>query len=235
MAGTRSISTSAAAAGPRDEHHGPFSSRRRPSSLAGTESEESNGVDDSAEKIRTQPAADADEPNGLQPHSPRHLLTVTSSPCVVGSRPFLPPSTAESDSCVSDQADHAAPRWTETDRDPDADPVGESASVPLLRSPSPAGSFALTDDHHAITTTTRPRTAVYYENETSAWRVRLHAAWLQSKGMAMVLLSQFFGASMNVMTQVLEVDGTHGRAMDPFQVSNSSSSSSSSSTLHGVE
>lgn len=36
--------------------------------------------------------------------------------------------------------------------------------------------------------------------------------------MILVLLSQFFGASMNVMTQYLEVDGERGAGMDPFQV-----------------
>ncbi|KAH8697025.1 hypothetical protein BGW36DRAFT_427001 [Talaromyces proteolyticus] len=43
-------------------------------------------------------------------------------------------------------------------------------------------------------------------------------AWLHSKGMLMVILSQFFGASMNVMTQILERDGSHGKAMHPFQI-----------------
>jgi hypothetical protein len=42
---------------------------------------------------------------------------------------------------------------------------------------------------------------------------------MQNKGVAFVLLSQFFGASMNVMTQVLEMDGAHGKAMDPLLVS----------------
>lgn len=51
------------------------------------------------------------------------------------------------------------------------------------------------------------------------WRAKLQALWLQSKGMVFVMLSQFFGASMNVMTQVLEVNGSHGPAMHPFQVS----------------
>lgn len=50
------------------------------------------------------------------------------------------------------------------------------------------------------------------------WRARLWALWLQNKGMVLVMLSQFFGASMNVMTQILEVNGPHGPAMDPFQV-----------------
>jgi hypothetical protein len=50
-------------------------------------------------------------------------------------------------------------------------------------------------------------------------RRMIRTAWLHSKGMLMVILAQFFGASMNVMTQLLEKDGTHGKAMHPFQVS----------------
>lgn len=42
--------------------------------------------------------------------------------------------------------------------------------------------------------------------------------WAQSKGMVLVMLSQFFGASMNVMTQVLEVKGKNGEGLHPFQV-----------------
>ena len=45
-----------------------------------------------------------------------------------------------------------------------------------------------------------------------AWQV----LWLRNKGMALVLLAQMFGASMNVMTQILEIHS----AMHPFQVRN---------------
>lgn len=55
---------------------------------------------------------------------------------------------------------------------------------------------------------------------SSRWkRSVVYRAWAQSKGMLMVILSQFFGSSMNVMTQLLERDGSHGKAMHPFQVS----------------
>ncbi|KAK2736009.1 hypothetical protein FQN57_000902 [Myotisia sp. PD_48] len=49
-------------------------------------------------------------------------------------------------------------------------------------------------------------------------RQKFTDAWQQGKGMAMVMLSQLFGASMNVMTRVLELDGPHGPAMHPFQI-----------------
>ncbi|KAJ5151856.1 hypothetical protein N7492_010151 [Penicillium capsulatum] len=47
-----------------------------------------------------------------------------------------------------------------------------------------------------------------------AWLVRTKMFWLKNKGMFLVLLSQMFGASMNVITQVLEIHSS----MHPFQV-----------------
>ncbi|PTU22426.1 hypothetical protein P175DRAFT_0415853, partial [Aspergillus ochraceoroseus IBT 24754] len=42
--------------------------------------------------------------------------------------------------------------------------------------------------------------------------------WRQGKGMILVMMSQFFGASMNVMTQVLELKGRNGEGLKPFQI-----------------
>ncbi|EEH16571.1 hypothetical protein PABG_06658 [Paracoccidioides brasiliensis Pb03] len=50
------------------------------------------------------------------------------------------------------------------------------------------------------------------------WRHKLHHSWLMSKGMVLVMLAQFFGASMNVMTRTLQLDGKHGKGMHPFQI-----------------
>jgi hypothetical protein len=36
--------------------------------------------------------------------------------------------------------------------------------------------------------------------------------------MILVLAAQFFGSSMNVMTQILERTGNDGKGYDPFQV-----------------
>lgn len=47
-----------------------------------------------------------------------------------------------------------------------------------------------------------------------AWQARARIFWLKNKGMVLVLLSQMFGASMNVITQVLEIHSS----MHPFQV-----------------
>ena len=50
------------------------------------------------------------------------------------------------------------------------------------------------------------------------WRGTLNALWIRNKGVVLVLLAQAFGSLMNVSTRILETDGVHGKAMDPFQV-----------------
>lgn len=52
--------------------------------------------------------------------------------------------------------------------------------------------------------------------------------WLQGKGMILVTLAQFFGASMNVMTQILELDS----GLHPFQVGSISATSAGCSATH---
>ncbi|PYH41548.1 uncharacterized protein BP01DRAFT_360366 [Aspergillus saccharolyticus JOP 1030-1] len=57
---------------------------------------------------------------------------------------------------------------------------------------------------------------------TSWWTSLRHSSeelWVQGKGMILVLGAQFFGATMNVMTQVLEIKGNNGKGYHPFQVS----------------
>ncbi|KAL4759613.1 DMT family transporter [Aspergillus foveolatus] len=54
------------------------------------------------------------------------------------------------------------------------------------------------------------------------WTERVHDTatniWLQGKGMILVLMSQFFGASMNCMTKELELNGRNGEGFKPFQI-----------------
>lgn len=47
-----------------------------------------------------------------------------------------------------------------------------------------------------------------------AWQAKFRVFWLKNKGVFLVLLAQAFGASMNVMTQVLEINSS----LHPFQV-----------------
>ena len=48
-----------------------------------------------------------------------------------------------------------------------------------------------------------------------SWKAALRHSWSRNKGVALVLLSQFFGALMNVTTRLLETDGD---GMHPLQV-----------------
>lgn len=76
----------------------------------------------------------------------------------------------------------------------------EAESQPALAQSDP---IPIEDDDEAIAiaAASRPR---------HAWQVW----WLRNKGMGLVLLAQAFAASMNVMTQVLEIHSS----MHPFQV-----------------
>ena len=51
-----------------------------------------------------------------------------------------------------------------------------------------------------------------------SWKVLWAIFWQKNKGLILVLISQLFGALMNVTTRLLETDGSHGEAMYPFQV-----------------
>ncbi|KAI9039489.1 DMT family transporter [Aspergillus affinis] len=42
--------------------------------------------------------------------------------------------------------------------------------------------------------------------------------WAQGKGMILVMMSQFFGSSMNTMTKLLENQGRNGEGLSPFQI-----------------
>ena len=53
------------------------------------------------------------------------------------------------------------------------------------------------------------------------WKQKFQAFWAANKGLALVILAQLFGTLMNVTIRVLEVDGSHGPKMHPFQVGRS--------------
>ncbi|KAJ5936938.1 hypothetical protein N7466_003388 [Penicillium verhagenii] len=66
--------------------------------------------------------------------------------------------------------------------------------------------YPIEDDESDIAAAaTRPRHATH---------AKLRIFWLRNKGMFLVLLAQMFGASMNVMTQLLEINSS----MHPFQI-----------------
>ncbi|KAJ5935907.1 hypothetical protein N7454_005205 [Penicillium verhagenii] len=66
--------------------------------------------------------------------------------------------------------------------------------------------YPIEDDESDISAAAaRPRHATH---------AKLRIFWLRNKGMFLVLLAQMFGASMNVMTQLLEINSS----MHPFQI-----------------
>lgn len=52
----------------------------------------------------------------------------------------------------------------------------------------------------------------------SRLRSSLHSFYVTNYGAMLVLLSQIFGAGMNIATRLLETPGAHGEAMHPFQI-----------------
>ena len=51
-----------------------------------------------------------------------------------------------------------------------------------------------------------------------AWKDRIRSFWAVNRGLALVMVSQLFGALMNVTTRLLETAGSRGKGMHPFQV-----------------
>ncbi|PYI25756.1 DUF6 domain protein [Aspergillus indologenus CBS 114.80] len=103
--------------------------------------------------------------------------------------------------CVTPRS-HEDPSQRETIRE------APSEQSPLLARSSPAmmpDELTSTSSHH----------------QTPWWSSLRHSSqelWLQGKGMIFVLGAQFFGATMNVMTQVLEIKGNNGKGYHPFQI-----------------
>lgn len=50
------------------------------------------------------------------------------------------------------------------------------------------------------------------------WKETILRFWARNKGLALVVLAQLFGVMMNVIIRLLEMSGTAGPGMHPFQV-----------------
>ncbi|KAJ5112217.1 hypothetical protein N7532_000262 [Penicillium argentinense] len=111
-------------------------------------------------------------------------------------------------------SDHHQSTQEEADKDVTASVQGEHPDAPL---PTPYRDdpdslaeyeprpISDDDDEYDSAESARPRTK---------WAASARIFWLRNKGMFLVLLAQMFGASMNVMTQILEIHSS----MHPFQV-----------------
>lgn len=52
----------------------------------------------------------------------------------------------------------------------------------------------------------------------TTWKGKTQVFWVKNKGLALVMLAQLFGVMMSVTTRLLEMDGSHGPGMHPFQI-----------------
>ena len=50
------------------------------------------------------------------------------------------------------------------------------------------------------------------------WKGKVDEFWIRNKGLALVVLAQFFGVLMNATTRLLETDKSQGPGMDPLQI-----------------
>lgn len=63
-----------------------------------------------------------------------------------------------------------------------------------------------------------PRLSSWSPRSAGAWQKTIRSSWASNRGLALVMMSQLFGALMNVTTRLLETGGEHGHGMHPFQV-----------------
>ncbi|KAJ5129272.1 uncharacterized protein N7515_005311 [Penicillium bovifimosum] len=89
-------------------------------------------------------------------------------------------------------------RGSENQHEDNCESSSDAESQPALTQSEPR---PIEDYEDSVAAASRPR---------HAWQVW----WLRNKGMVLVLMAQMFAASMNVMTQILEIHS----AMHPFQI-----------------
>ncbi|KAJ5549814.1 hypothetical protein N7535_002244 [Penicillium sp. DV-2018c] len=113
----------------------------------------------------------------------------------------LPSSADQSESnSTAEQRSHSQPQTKPRTRgyEDEHEHSSDAESQPALTQSDPR---PIEDYEESIVAASRPR---------HVWQVW----WLRNKGMVLVLMAQIFAASMNVMTQVLEIHS----AMHPFQI-----------------
>lgn len=108
---------------------------------------------------------------------------------------------------------------------PDSEPYGylsAPAQRPLRPLSPDATSLLSADEYEQLSLSRRSsRTTQQLESRPVSlrgWRGRLTASWIRNKALALMLLAQMFGTSMNVLTRILEQEGNSGKGMHPFQV-----------------
>ncbi|KAH6875299.1 hypothetical protein BKA58DRAFT_467113 [Alternaria rosae] len=95
-----------------------------------------------------------------------------------------------------------------------------------IRVPSPNPSLISIDDANIVRLGRNPDYApLYHERYASrspapprTLKEKIQTSWTANKGLAYVLLAQFFGNLMNVTTRILEMEGNKGNGYHPFQI-----------------
>jgi drug/metabolite transporter (DMT)-like permease len=96
-----------------------------------------------------------------------------------------------------------------------------------IRAPSPDPSLLSIDDSNNIRFGRNPdylpdqngrRHASRSPAPLQTTKGRLRAIWTKNMGLFLVLISQFFGALMNVTTRLLEMEGNNGKGYHPFHI-----------------
>lgn len=90
-----------------------------------------------------------------------------------------------------------------------------------IRVPSPNPSVVSIDDFNNVRLGRNPDyVPLYHARHASrspappqTLKQRIQASWITNKGLALVLMAQFFGTLMNVTTRMLEVEGNNGKGI----------------------
>ena len=96
-----------------------------------------------------------------------------------------------------------------------------------------SGLSSFSGDHskESITTRSQVKTSSGERRYTTTWKSKLRAFWVKNKGLVLVLISQFFGTVMVVITRLLETSDSDRGSMGPFQVDQRTEYIMSSSSL----
>lgn len=82
------------------------------------------------------------------------------------------------------------------------------------------GSTELGSNHDEGLIKTLSSVSATFANIPSSprWRTKVLELWIANYGAFLVLVSQMFGCVMNIATRLLEIPGSHGEPMHPFQI-----------------
>jgi hypothetical protein len=140
-------------------------------------------------------------------------------------------NTSTDNSGLIDRKDDHDPQYSSKILDGRADYADDVLLQSSIASLDSGGQVAVQLDN--------PRLSVPWQRHTSrspapprTVKGRWDAFWLRNKGVALVMLSQFFGAAMSAATRLLETSGSGGNGMHPLQVATLTAASELADRYH---